>query len=434
MHVLTRDGETASIGVHSAGFSLTGDVPSTPITISTGGSSVPIIEAGETFRRSWVDYGTIYRSNPWLWAVVNLIARSAARMPSKVYRDPEPGGVRERVYPGRSAQAPRLALSLRRPGGGVAWQALKYATTVDRLVRGNALWRIRDDRTGVVGFDRFPWREISVKHDSGVYQYTRRVAGGDDVVMLEDEVIHFGFWADAESAVNPSPISSLHATLAMFDAVYRHLVAYFANGAHVGGHFKLDKDASTEVIDRVGEVIKEFFAGPENAGRTMVTSASWESMADTPEHSRVIDLAKQSREEICGAYGVAPPLVGILDRAIMSNVRELRSHTSRDTTGPHVELMDGDLVAQLVHKRPALDGVFVESEMSAALKPDPEAFAQTIPNQLRIRTPNELRRTQNLPPLDVDGADELWLPNAGDDTGEGGDPDDEPDPPSRQGD
>ncbi|MCP3938806.1 MAG: hypothetical protein GY708_25945, partial [Actinomycetia bacterium] len=64
MHVLTRDGETATIGGHSAGFSLTGDVPSAPITISTGGSSVPIIETGETFRRSWVDYGVIYRSNP----------------------------------------------------------------------------------------------------------------------------------------------------------------------------------------------------------------------------------------------------------------------------------------------------------------------------------------------------------------------------------
>ncbi len=180
------------------------------------------------------------------------------------------------------------------------------------------------------------------------------------------------------------------------------------DGGRVGG---VEDD---EVVDQVAAQIKEYFVGPANAGRILITSAEWQSMSDDPDHSKVIELAKQSREEICGVYGVAPPLVGILDRAIMSNVRELREHTTRDTVGPYVEEADASFNAQLQYHHPLYKRWWLESETAANLKADLEGSAATFPNQLRIMTIDELRERRGLKPLNIEGLTDVpWAPNGG---------------------
>jgi phage portal protein BeeE len=231
-----------------------------------------------------------------------------------------------------------------------------------------------------------------------------------DRSWTSDQVIHFGM-GEGDFFFADSPIQSLSSTLALFDAVYTHLISYFGHAARPSAHFKVDPHASDAVLTKTAEYIRDFFAGPANAGKVLITSAEWQQMSDAPDNARVIELAKQSREEICGVYGVAPPLVGILDRAIMSNVRELREHTTRDTVGPYVEGFDGAFNAQLYANHPLYRRFWRETETSAHLKADLEGSAATYPNQLRIMTVNELRQTKNLPRLDDAAADLPWYPN-----------------------
>jgi len=382
----------------------------------TGSTASSIIEGGETspgavallptlgtemFSR-FVDVRTIYRTNPWLFAVVNLKARSYSRMPPKIY---QPGDEFDERATGRGRQLERV---LRRPGNGVSPVVLRLGTFRDKLTRGNALWRLHTDQIGhITGIERIPWCYVRVDNSFGELLYTH--------TFTASEVIHFGLWED-DTAVAESPIRTLNSTLALFDAVYTHLLSYFARGARPSGHFQVDPEADDDEIGRVADMIREYFIGASNAGRVLITSAKWEEMSDSPDHSRIIELAKQSREEICGAFGVAPPLVGILDRAIMSNVKELREHTTRDTVGPDVELLDSTFNAQLFEHHPIYRKYWLESEIGATLKADIEGIANSIPNQLRIRTPNELRQKFNLPKLPDPEADQIWTPNSSSDS------------------
>lgn len=363
----------------------------------------------------FIDVRTIYKTNPWLYAVVNLKARSYSRMPPKIY-ETAADGYDERSTSGRGLQ---LEKALRRPGKGLSGTALRLGTARDRLTRGNALHRLHLAPFGAItGIERIPWSVVRVSEVAGEILYTdTRHHAGDwrHHSYTAGEVIHYGLYED-EGVAADSPIMALRSTLALFEAVYTHILAYFARGARPSGHFKVDPAADPGEVAKVAAMIEEYMVGPTNSGRVLISSAEWASMTDSPDHSKIIELAKQSREEICGTYGVSPPLVGILDRAIMSNVRELREHTTRDTVGPDVELFDDTFSAQLEYHHPYYDGLWLESEIGATLKADIEGQAKTIPNQLRVQTPNELRRRANLRPLDDPEADKIWTPNSGSDS------------------
>lgn len=354
-----------------------------------------------------ISYSNVYRTNPWLWAVVQLLSRTSSRFPSKVYRNLGDGD-RERVRPGDGTREGTLAAALRRPGNRRSWQTLKFATMIDRQVHGNALWVIERDRSGYTGFTRIPWRFVMIEQQLGLWRYwdSRR----PDRKYLADDVVHFGADLDCDDLVNPSPIVSLRATLTLYDAVERHLVAYFRNSARPSGHLSVDKSTGKVARDLIREELSKLYTGPANAGRVMVTSGTWSSLTETPDNTKVVELAKQSREEICGAYGVPPPLVGILDRAIMANVRELRSHLARDVVGPHESLWEGEIDAQVLAGDPALTNITVESEMAAILRPDLEARAATWKGQRYVRTLNEIRAAENLPRIDHPYADLPWMP------------------------
>ncbi|MDZ7732210.1 MAG: phage portal protein [Acidimicrobiia bacterium] len=374
-----------------------------------------------------VSYSNVYRTNPWLWAVVQLLARSGARFPMKVYRD-LPGGSKERIRPSGASRASTLARAFRRPGNGVSWQTLVHGTWVDRMVHGNAMWVVERDRVGAyLGFRRIPWRHVVTEQVLGMWRYWDARTPG--IKYLADDIVHFGADLDCDDRVNPSPIVSLRATLALYDAVERHLVAYFKNSARPSAHIQVDRSTGKTARDLIRAELQKLYSGPDNAGKVVVTSGEWTSMTESPENTRVVELAKQSREEICGAYGVPPPMVGILDRAIMANVRELRSHLARDVVGPHETIFEGELDAQVIARDPSLGDVFVEAEMAAMLRPDLEARASTWKDQRYVRTLNEIRSSESLSRIDHPDADVPWMPMneaplGADDSPDESDPDD----------
>lgn len=300
---------------------------------------------------------------------------------------------------------------MRRPGYRRSRQALVHATTVDRMVHGNAVWFPDRDRTGdYLAIRRVPWKYADHEVIAGVLRYwdtrtpTRK--------RLADDVVHFGVGLDCDDVISPSPIQTLRATLALYDAVERHLVAYFRNSARPSGHLQIDKATGKTARDLIRDELKMLYSGPENAGKVLVTSGEWTPITAPPSNSQVVELAKQSREEICATYACPPPMIGILDRAIMSNVRELRSHLTRDVVGPFAGLNEGDIDAQIVASDPILvnDEITVEFELNATLRPDLESRAATWKDQRYLLTLNEMRQLENRPRIDHPDADVPWMP------------------------
>lgn len=367
-------------------------------------------------------YAQVYRCNPWVFAGVEAYARALSRLPFYVYEIASDGS-RQRVRSdvpqrGRNSAARDLDYLFRFPEPGVEIQEHVRKLVRERWIYGNAFeTKERDGAGRVRELRHVPWSRVSVQEGEDVpilwYEIHPRNGGfaGDDVKRVSPlDAIHHGRSGDVDSPVGLSPLAPLKFTLKLHDAIWRHATAYFENSARPSGNVQLQPGTKPDVIEKVREQIRALYTAPENAGKVLVTTGEWQSMADAPNESQIIELARLSREEIAAAFGIPQPMMGILDRAILNNVKELRNYFTRDSVGPFADEFEGDYRAQLIEAEPVwrgLDGAFYLDEM---LRPDLEARADVYEKTRHVFTPNEMRGQEGLPRLDDPAADTIWLP------------------------
>lgn len=414
MQVLAATGDyTAVDGRRDRSWPLKGTEYTTEYSQGWAGMRMSALPSGEA---RILSYRRIYRSNPWVWAAVNTIARGLAGIPLRTFSYGASGQhvpIRADLPKKKSGpitQGQKLDLLLGKPSPYVSRRRLVRRATVDSLVYGNALWIKEPDGYGGVKYLwNCPWREVSVLGgtDQPIVGYRIMGSGGQKVVAQED-VVHFGE-GDPDAPIAPSPLEPLQWTIALEDAMSRHLVAYFQNSARPSGVLQMQTMPDDDELAIIREQIKQLYSGSENAGKPLITSGTWVPMTDSGSYSDLVELARLSREEVAAAYGIPPPIMGILDKAIKANVEELREQYLRDVLAPHGSMLSDEIQCQLVDANPAWAGYVVGFDMSERLLPDLEALATAFKELKRVYTMNELRRIVQLPDLDFEWADQPWM-------------------------
>jgi HK97 family phage portal protein len=376
---------------------------------------------GSMGRPRTATYRQVYLFNPFVYAATNLIARGVGRMPVHVYGFVDGAGNKQRFRsdvpqtPGRPSAGVQLDRLLNQPGRRLSRMAMFTGTIRERIIYGNGLWEIVDQGGGLpIGLNRISWRNVDEVNEDGyggVNYYKISPAGqlGRQRTLMPEQVVHFGLGSEADQACGISLLESCKHTLALHDAVMRHLLAYFENSARGSGHFKVDTQKQAEDARKM---ITELYTSPENAGKVLVTNAEWKGMADSPNHSEIVALIQESRTEVAAAFQVPPPVLGLLEHAIRANVKEMREQFVRDTTGPWATDMEGDVAAQLVNPYPLWSSLFAEFEMSEQLRPDLEARALVYQRLIFVFTIDEIRTMENKPPLNIQGVTDVpWAPS-----------------------
>lgn len=421
MRLVSADGSLVTIS--KRGWPMAG--LETPFA-TTPGQVLSKLTSLPTGEEVWATYAEIYRTNPWVYASVQVISRGLSRMPIKVYAYDRDGN-RARVrgdLPGQTG-APSAGVRLDRlltiPEPNTGIQTWLKKVVIDRAVYGNAL--VVKDRNAagqIVALYHVPWSKVTIvpgenvpvlKYIVGAYTTNGSVAtsGAKTRDYSPDDVIHFGRGTNLDRVEGASPLAALRYTIALHNAIQRHLVAYFENQARPSGVLKVQPNTNPTQVEQIRKEIRRLYSSPESAGKVMITSGDFQSITDDPSQSSVIELAKHSREEIAAAFAIPPPIVGILDRAIMSNVRDLRSQLIRDVIGSWAAEVEDDLRSQLISE-PQFSGLFVEFDLAEALRPDLEARADVFAKMRHVYTPDEMRKIENLIPLEIEGSDTVWMP------------------------
>lgn len=388
--------------------------------------SIPLVASGQTERRA--TYRAIYLTNPWVYGAVNKLARDLGRLPLHAF-SLEASGERTRVRsdlpttPGRLAAGQTLDRLLRTPAGRRSRFAHMYGTAVDRLVYGNSLWEIlREANAGApTGLLRRRFRDVVRVEESDdgepLYYEIASRGGGPFALAVSDrsiklgpeEVVHFGRGGDPESVVGISPLESCKYTIALYEAVVRQLVAYFANEARPSGVVQ-KPDLKREQANLIRELITEWYSTPENAGKVLVTSGEWKQITETPEHNKVVDLVHLSREEVATVYGVPPPVIGILEDAIKSNVKELREEYVREGLGPLATEFEEELMAQLLPLSPSWRFHFVKFQLAERLRPDLEGRSVVYQRMKHMQAIDEQRELEDMQRLGIKGITDVpWV-------------------------
>jgi HK97 family phage portal protein len=194
-----------------------------------------------------------------------------------------------------------------------------------------------------------------------------------------------------------SPLETLRRILVEEIAAQDYRAFYWRNHARMDGVIERDKDQKPWNPDQYKAWREQWtssYTGRENSGKSAVLmpGMKWVERSFSAKDSELSSARKLSREEVSRAYHVPLPMVGILDHATFSNIKEQHKNLYQDALGPWLVYIEEELERQLL---PEVDpatakDVYFEFNIAEKLKGSFEEQADSI--QIVAPTP---RRTQS---------------------------------------
>lgn len=351
-------------------------------------------------------YYGLYKSQPWVYAAVNKLARSVARMPLKPYQ--RDGLQRERLFEGELA---RLMKSPYYRGTPFHWKerAVKNVATYGNHIVVKLGANSEDD----VPDELMPAPPIGWslgENDTYVWQSQ----SGERYPFPRWQIIHYRFFELDEEGFGLSMLEPLRRTLAIEDAASRLSQAMFNNSARPSGVLKTDQTLTTEVIDRLRANIERLHGGVDKAFKLAILEQGldWVPMGHSLMDAGVLEHRKLTREEVAAVLDVPQPTIGILDEANFASVDMLQQMLYQNTLAPWVSMIEETTQVEFVDLIPEFENQFVEFDLNAVLRGDIRSRYRAYATALSsgFKTPNEIRALENDPPMDQPGADELHFP------------------------
>lgn len=363
---------------------------------------------GVSLTSLFATYGAIYRKQLWVYTVVRKRALATRRLPLKTYRRDNDGDRTD-------ARDTALAQLLREPNPRMSGPFLWEWTSSTFDIHGEAIWlkiRGRDGRPAEL-WPVHPSNVVVRREDDGSlsYVYGAGVLSGakPQFVIPERDVVHFKTYNPESTLRGLSPIEPLRQTLVNEDAARRASSAFWANGARPSGFLSYPGKLSPEASARLSAQWGALHGGVDNFGKWPILEEGMkpEPLSVDAEDAQYIETRKLNREEVCGAYDMAPPVVHILDRATFSNIVEQFRSMYRDTMAPHLSGFEAVLNTQLVPEF-GLD-LYQEFLMDEVLRGNFEQRIPTIAQAIATGqlTINEGRAIENRPA--VEGGDVLLV-------------------------
>lgn len=213
-----------------------------------------------------------------------------------------------------------------------------------------------------------------------------------------------------------SPIESLRAVLAEEYEAARQRAQAFRNGARVNGYLERPPTApdwSREARERFRAGWRsQYGGGGSDAYGTPILEDGMKFVpaTQTSRDLQYIESRKLTREEVASAYFIPPPMIGLLDNATFSNIKEQHKHLYQDTLGPWLQRIQQELMLQLFPEFPNTDRLYLEFNLEEKMRgsfEDQAAQLQTATGGPYL-TRNEARAILNRPA--IEGGDELIVP------------------------
>ncbi|GJF04953.1 phage portal protein [Pseudonocardia sp. D17] len=356
------------------------------------------------------DYAAIWRTQPQVRTVVAFLARNIAQLTIHHYR--------------RVSDTDRVRLDspvaqlLSRPGPDTtryrAFDALMndlgiFDAAYWAKVKGTdgapgALVRLDPRKTKPIGDNPFTPDGFEIRGSRGTRQ------------LPADQVVYFRGYNPSNPREGCSPIETLRQILLEEWNANHYREQLWRNGARMSGYLSRPVEAPPWSSGARSRFRSEWQAqyvgdGPQSGGTPILEDGmTFSPAAVTPEQAQYMESRKLTREEVAAAYHVPQPMVGILDHATFSNIREQHKQLYQDCLGPWLQMIVEELALQLLPEFPDTLNTYVEFNLAAKLSGSFEEEAASLSSSVGApwMTRNEARARKNLPA--VEGGDELITP------------------------
>lgn len=357
------------------------------------------------------DYAELYRTQPNVRTCVDFLSRNIAQLALHTYRrvnDTDRKRLRDHAI------AKLLAQPLP-PEMKVTTYRLIEGMVGDIGIYHNAYWLKIRKGGGVGALLRVPPTYITPLGGLFPTMYVLQIAGRR-FELQPTEVVHFKGYNPESAVTGLSPLETLRRILAEEYAAGQYREDFWHNSAKAEGFITRPATApewSDVARERFLTEFNQLYAGGgAQAGGTAVLEdgMEWQEGSFNPQQSEYILGRKLTREECARAYHIPLPMVGILDNATFSNIKEQHKNLYQDCLGPQLVSIEADIMLQLLTDFPDNEDVYVEFNIADKLA---GSFEEQLTSfQAAVGRPwmtaNEARARQNLPAKE--GGDELAIP------------------------
>lgn len=353
------------------------------------------------------EYAHLYRCQPQIRTVVSFLARNIAQLGLHAFRRVSDTD-RERLT---DHPLPRI---LAAPGAQLTRYRLIERLVSDIAIYDTAYWvKVRVDGGAVIGVIPIPPSRMTVEGDNWLQPELFKVHGSKgDLELTPDQVVHFHGYDPVDLRFGSPPIDSLRSLLAEEFEANRAREQMWRNGGRLSGVLKRPADAPAWAPEAKARFRAGWRGYTESGQGTPILEdgMEYEQLAIDPAKAQYIEARKLTREEVAAAYHIPLPMVGILDNATFSNIKEQHQQLYQDTLGPWLQMIQEEIGLQLIPDLPDSGDVYVEFNLQEKLRGSFEEQAQQL--QTAVGAPwltrNEARARMNLP--QIDGGNDLITP------------------------
>lgn len=340
-----------------------------------------------------------------VFSCISLIASDISKMPLRLMRRDSNGiwkennnGTPARIYRRPNAFQNRM-------------QFFEYWLN-SKLCHGNTVvLKIRNTRGDITELRILDWNKVTplVADDGSVfYQINPDNMTGVEasVTVPAREVIHDRFNCLFHPLVGLSPIYAAGLAAMQGHHIQENSAHFFRNGSKPSGVIEVPGNITDENARKLKANWETGYTG-ENAGKTGLLSngAKYNPISMSADDAKVVEQLQMSEKIVCSTFHVPAYKAGVGDLPSYDNIEALEQQYYSQCLQTLIESIE----LLLDEAFELEDDAGTEFDVSALLRMDSERRIKTLGEGVKntILTPNEARRSENLPP--VTGGDELYL-------------------------
>jgi len=394
-------------------FNIFGEQRSSPslenpnVSLSDPGAWATIFGSASSFAGEPVTEQTAL-AVPAVAAAINKISDAIASLPLQLFRRTEDGRAKADSDPLYRIVHDQVNADYLTSFAWRKWMVSRL------LLRGRALTYIERNKAGRV-MNLWPLDPdrvvIEIKGGRRVYRY--RLADRE-VVYGAGEIVDLVWMPTGDGVGHHDPLIVNRNAIGLAIAAERYASTVFdASGVPplVMSGPAMSPGAQERASTDVAAAVKA--AKRERRGiLTMPTGFDLKPIGFEPSKAQLLELRQFQILEIARVFGINPTFLQDLSNGTYSNTEQADISFAKHTLAPWIELIEQELNAKLFSDRNR--SLFVEFNIDGMLRGDfatrMAGYATAIQNG--IRTPNEVRALDNLPPSDQPDADKLHIQGA----------------------
>jgi HK97 family phage portal protein len=341
-----------------------------------------------------------------VWACVRLIASTLSTLPAQFYAKDAQG--RGTIAYGH----PLYTLLHDQPNYDMTAVVFWECMCACLLLWGNAYARIfRNGQAQIVAITPIkPDRIKATRRGDGTIIYTVTSYGQNEDVP-ETEIMHVkGFSLDG--MIGLSPVSQARETLGLAMAAEKAAASLFRNGMRPAFALTSPNVLTESQRKKFKDEYMPEFTGAINAGRSPLLEGGWDikNIAMNPADAQLLSTRAFSIEQICRWFGVQPVMIGHMEKSTAwgSGLEQMNlwflTYTLRSILRSFEQEIRRSLLTPV--QRPKF---YCEFNVEGLLRADSAGRAALLKVYAEngLRTRNELRALDNMPPLE--GGDDLTI-------------------------